>query len=241
MHMLTGILSYVTSPMWFAVLVLSSILTCMEALHEPVYFQPGARALFPDWPISRPHEIAMRSSLTIVVLLLPKLLGATLAVDQPHLAPRLRRRAAVCVPSLLIEQVFSMLLAPIDDGVPLRLRRAHAYRHDGCVGRAGALAIAASPIARPSGAMRCMWCWVSSGARSSSSCAPRFIWWIMPVLAGLLCSVFLAVLDERAELGLPLRALGPAHDAGGDRHAAGACRRARCAALDDRPEAAARA
>ena len=80
MHMLTGMLSYLTSPMWFVVLLVSSIITCMEALHEPVYFQPGTRALFPDWPISRPHEIAMLLLMTIIVLLLPKLLGATLAL-----------------------------------------------------------------------------------------------------------------------------------------------------------------
>src|SRR5690606_20899652 len=50
LHLFTGILSYVTAPVWFAVLVLSSVLVCQEALHEPQYFQPGTYALFPQWP-----------------------------------------------------------------------------------------------------------------------------------------------------------------------------------------------
>jgi hypothetical protein len=39
-------------------------------------------------------------------------------------------------------------------------------------------------------------------------CAPRFIWWIMPVLAGLLCSVFLAVWTSGPKLGPLLRRWG---------------------------------
>ena len=88
LHMTTGILSYATSPMWFAVLVLSSIITCQEAVQGYQYFETGAHTLFPVWPEYRDGEIAALLLATIVVLLLPKVLGATLA-----LVNRNRRRA----------------------------------------------------------------------------------------------------------------------------------------------------
>jgi membrane glycosyltransferase len=84
----------------------------MLALHEPVYFQPGVYSLFPDWPISRPHEIAVLLVMTIVVLLLPKLLGATLAIVNRSLRRGFGGVRGL-LPSLLIEQIFSMLLAPV--------------------------------------------------------------------------------------------------------------------------------
>jgi membrane glycosyltransferase len=199
MHMLTGILSYLTSPMWFAVLVVSSIITCMEALHETVYFQPGTRVLFPDWPISRPHEIAVLLMMTIVVLLLPKLLGATLALTNR----KLRRGfggARRLIQSLFVEQIFSMLLAPVMMvfhsvfvvrtlcgssvvwNAQSRSDRGLAY---GEALRRHALHLVLGLI------------W---GA-VIYVCAPRFIWWIMPVLAGLLFSVLLAVWTSGPRLG----------------------------------------
>jgi membrane glycosyltransferase len=38
--------------------------------------------------------------------------------------------------------------------------------------------------------------------------APRFIWWMMPVLAGLLVSAFLTVISSRVAVGLALRRHG---------------------------------
>jgi membrane glycosyltransferase len=206
LHMLTGILSYLTSPMWFAVLVVSSVLTCMEALHEPVYFQPGARALFPDWPISRPHEIAMLLLLTIIVLLLPKLLGATLAV----INRKLRRgfggiRGLVL--SLLIEQVFSMLLAPM----------MMVYHSVFVVRTLTGTTVSWDAQARGDRgltygeALRRHALHIVLGLVWGAvifELAPRFIWWIMPVLAGLLFSVFLAVWTSGPTLGLRLRRWG---------------------------------
>src|SRR6201986_1646469 len=79
LHMITGILSYSTSPMWFEVLILSSVITCQEANQGYSYFESGAHTLFQVWPEYRDGEIASLLMATIVVLLLPKVLGATLA------------------------------------------------------------------------------------------------------------------------------------------------------------------
>jgi membrane glycosyltransferase len=206
LHMLTGILSYLTSPMWFAVLVVSSIITCMEALHEPVYFQPGTRALFPDWPISRPHEIAMLLLLTIIVLLLPKLLGATLAMTTSSLR---RGFGGIhrLVPSLFVEQIFSMLLAPammvyhsvfvVSTLTGKTVTWDAQSRGDRGLSYGEALRRHALHVV-----LGLVW-----GA-VILECAPRFIWWIMPVLAGLLFSVFLAVWTSGPTLGRRMRKWG---------------------------------
>src|SRR6185369_9174502 len=109
--MLTDVMAYATSPIWFTVLLLSSYVTCKEALEGYEYFEPGTYSLFPTWPEYRTGEIAMLLTITIVVLLLPKALGAILAM-----CDRAQRKAfggaRRILAGVLAEQVFSMLLAP---------------------------------------------------------------------------------------------------------------------------------
>jgi len=206
LHMLTGILSYLTSPMWFAILVVSSIITCMEAMNEPVYFQPGERSLFPDWPISRPHEIAMLLLLTIIVLLLPKLLGATLALTNRSLRRGFGGVGRLAA-SLFVEQIFSMLLAPV----------MMVYHSMFVVRAAAGKAVTWNSQPRSDRglsygeAMRRHAFHVVLGIVWGAVilyCAPRFIWWIMPVLAGLLFSVLLAVWTSGPKLGRWMRTWG---------------------------------
>ena len=84
-HLLTGILSYASSPMWLLVLLLSSIVVVLDAIHGHQYFQPGSYALFPSWPQYRDGEIVALLSMTVAVLLLPKFLGALLALKDARL------------------------------------------------------------------------------------------------------------------------------------------------------------
>ncbi len=206
LHMITGILSYATSPMWFAVLILSSIITCQEAVQGYQYFETGAHTLFPVWPEYRDGEIAALLLATIVVLLLPKVLGATLAfMNGP------RRRAYGGGPrlllSLLLEQIFSMLLAPTMmvfhstfvittlAGKPVTWNAQD--RGDRGVTFGDALVRQLWQIL-----LGIIWGTVIL------MLAPRFIWWMMPVLAGLLLSAFLTMLSSRADLGIALRRHG---------------------------------
>ena len=206
LHMVTGILSYATSPMWFAVLVLSSIITCQEAIRGYQYFESGTHTLFPVWPEYRDGEIAALLLATIVVLLLPKVLGATLAFIKGA-----RRRAFGGGPrlllSLLLEQIFSMLLAP-----PMMVFHTTFVL----------TTLAGKPVT---------WNAQDRGDRGVTfgdaltrhrwqillgivwgavilALAPRFIWWMMPVLAGLLLSAFLTMGSSRVAAGVWLRRRG---------------------------------
>ncbi len=110
-HLVTGVMSYASSPIWLAVLVLSSIVACVDAVRGPIYFEPGAYTLFPSWPESRTVEISGLLCITIVLLLLPKALGATLTFRDRALLKGFGGPVRLSA-SLLAEQIFSMLLAP---------------------------------------------------------------------------------------------------------------------------------
>ena len=206
LHMATGILSYATSPMWFGVLILSSVITCQEAINGYHYFQTGAQTLFPVWPEYRDGEIAALLMATIVVLLLPKLLGFTLACIDGE-----RRRSYGGVLrlmlSMLLEQIFSMLLAPAmmvfhsTFVVTTLLGKPVAWNAQERGDRGVTFQDA---FVRHRGQMLLGVVW---GALILTF-APRFIWWIMPVLAGLLLSAPLTVFTSRSSVGLAFKARG---------------------------------
>ncbi len=206
LHMFTGILSYATSPIWFAVLILSSILTCEAALHPHHYFQPGMYTLFPSWPDYRDGEIDFLLSGTIAVLLLPKLLGFTLALIKPALRRGFGGTVRLMA-SLLLEQLFSILLAP-----PMMVF------HSTFV----VSTLAGKPVTwnaqergdRGVGLLEALWRhkWhmllgIAWGA-AILLIAPKFIWWMTPVLAGLLLSAPLTALSSRASVGRFARRCG---------------------------------
>jgi membrane glycosyltransferase len=206
LHMLTGMLSYATSPMWFAVLILSSIITCVETVSGYQYFAPGTYSLFPSWQQFRTSEIAGLLGMTIVVLLLPKALGAILALKE-----RALRRgfggARKLLESLLLEQLLSMLLAPVmmlfHSTFVISTLMGHPVlwdsQHRGDRGVTYREAIA-----------RHKWHFLLGLVWGSAILwlAPKFIWWMLPVIAGMLLSVPFTVFTSRASLGRKARAGG---------------------------------
>lgn len=206
LHLVTGVLSYATSPLWLAALLLSSITVCLDAINGYQYFEPGSYSLFPTWPQYRDSEIVILLAGTISVLLMPKVLGATLALVKG----KLRRSFGggfhlLC--SLLVEQLFSTLLAPSmmlfhtsfvvttlaghpvtwnaqdrgDRGITFReaLSRHKWHVLIGLVWGGVLLAI-----------------------------APRYFWWMSPILIGLLLSVPLTMLTSLRSAGLWMRRRG---------------------------------
>lgn len=205
-HMVTGVLAYGTSPLWLAVLILSSYVTCQEAIRGYQYFEPGTYSLFPSWPEYRTGEIALLLTITLAVLLLPKVLGATLALSN-----RAQRKAfggtARILKSLFAEQIFSMLLAPammifhstfvVQTLLGMVVKWDAQARDDRGIGFREAFARMKWHIA-----IALVW-----GAVILTF-APAFIWWMAPVLIGLLASVPLTVYTSRATVGQKLRERG---------------------------------
>jgi membrane glycosyltransferase len=205
-HMLTGVMAYATSPIWFTVLLLSSFVTCKEALEGYEYFEPGTYSLFPTWPEYRTGEIAMLLTITIVVLLLPKVLGALLVLFDGKQRKAFGGTGRI-LSGLLLEQLFSMLLAPammvFHSTFVVRTLLGHVVRWD------------AQPrddrgISFREAFARMKW-HIALGVVWGAvilAFAPAFIWWMAPVLAGLLAGVPLTMTTSRADLGHKAREHG---------------------------------
>jgi membrane glycosyltransferase len=111
LHLAMATFAFLASPLWFALLLLSSFLVAEHALRQHAFF-PAAMQLFPVWPEYRPTESACLLGLTATLLLLPKI--GTLAFA---LARREERNAfgggTKLALSALAELLLSILLAPI--------------------------------------------------------------------------------------------------------------------------------
>jgi membrane glycosyltransferase len=74
LHLLTGIGSYITAPLWL-LFILTGILIAVQARFvQPDYF-PQGKSLFPQWPVVDPVRAKWMFVGTMALLLVPKLLG----------------------------------------------------------------------------------------------------------------------------------------------------------------------
>jgi membrane glycosyltransferase len=193
-HLALGILSYLSSPIWFALLVLSLAKLSYEAVVGPVYF-PAEYSLFPTWPEPIAREAASLFFTTFAMLLLPKFLGLVLILSDSRLARMFGGRLAM-VMSFLLEVVFSVLLAPImmvfnskfvisilsgkSSGWPSQSRDARGVSFWEALRSLGAQVVVGIVI------MVVVFTYV-----------PEFFVWTAPLCSGLLLSVFLVCYSSR--------------------------------------------
>jgi membrane glycosyltransferase len=205
LHLSMGFFSYLTSPLWLLLLILSSVDAMQRAIIGPVYFKPGFN-LFPDWPVATDFQIDLLLGLTLAALFLPKLLGVVLVLLKRGQSRAFGGVWALCV-SVVLEILFSTLVAPVmmlfqtlfvvttflgrsviwdtqpRDDRGLRWRE--GLRHHGWQSLIG-LAWAAGVYA----------------------VAPDFFWWLTPIWLGLTFVVPLSVWSSRARAGRALKHMG---------------------------------
>jgi len=205
-HLLTGIVSYVSSPMWLGLLLLSSVLSAIEAGRRPQYFSPGFQSLFPRWPQIRSGEVLVLFALTLAVLLLPKILGAILTM-RDRAALRLYGGALRLSAGLLVEQLFSILLAPSmmlfhsTFVVQTLLGRSVSWNAQSRTDRGVTFAEA---FRRQKWHLALGLVWGGVMLRLT----PQFFWWLTPVLVGLIFGVPLTVWTSRISAGRRFRRWG---------------------------------
>jgi membrane glycosyltransferase len=197
---LTGVMSYLSAPLWFFFLVLSTALLAVHQLMEPQYFLEP-RQLFPIWPQWHPEKAIALFSTTLTLLFLPKLLSVMLIWAKGAKAFGGVIKVTL---SMLLEMLFSVLLAPVrmlfhtrfvlaaflgweaqwkspqrdDDATPW----SEALRRHGMqtlLGLAWALLVV----------------WLN----------PRFLWWLSPIVGSLMLSIPVSVITSRVNLGLRSR------------------------------------
>jgi len=205
LHLSMGVASYLTSPLWLALLSLSTADAVQRAIEGPVYFKPGFN-LFPNWPVATDFQIDLLLVMTLVALFLPKIMGLLLVLFSP-----VRRRPygglMGLLPSVLIETIFSTLLAPI------MMLFQSLFVTAAFSGRS--VAWEAQPrddrglswregLKRHAGQTLLGLAW----AGSVYWIAPDFFWWLTPIFAGLAVAIPLSVLSSRSSLGLKLKHWG---------------------------------
>lgn len=111
LHLTMGAFAYVVSGVWAASLAVGAILLLQGQQLIPSYFQ-DSKTLFPVWPVIDPGAALRLFMATMAVVLLPKMLGLLLELKRVY-ATSERGGSIRVVLAVLVETVYSMLIAPI--------------------------------------------------------------------------------------------------------------------------------
>ena len=197
---MTGVMAYLSSPLWFLFLLVSTALLAVHTLITPQYFVQPAQ-LFPLWPEWHPEWAIRLLSATISLLYLPKILGGLLIWAQGAEAFGGGFRL---IASMLGELLVSALQAPIRMlfhtqflvamliGWPVRWQS--PPRDD--VETAWGEALRRHGLHMLLGVVwaGCVY-WLN----------PTFLWWMLPIVGALSLSAPISVYTSRASLGRRLR------------------------------------
>ncbi len=200
---MTGVMAYLSAPLWFLFLVLSTTLLAVHTLTVPEYFVEPYQ-LFPQWPEWRPDWALKLVGATAFLLFVPKILAAML-LSGP--AARGYGGRAGLWASVALECVLSALLAPIRmlfhtrfvvmalTGLKLTWRSParddaettwrHAIAHHGLQTLIGV-------------AWTAFVAWLN----------PLFLGWVLPVAGALVVSIPLSVYTSRVQPGRRARSRG---------------------------------
>ena len=203
LHLLMGIMSYLASPIWMLLLLVATLEAARTAMVGPVYFDPE-HSLFPVWQVSTTTRTLMLYLGTLGLLLAPKLL----AILAHAITGKLRKFGGffALTASVLLEALFSMLLAPVMAVLQTRFvlttlaGRKVSWESQQ---REDATTTFADALRRHGGTTVLGVAW----GLSAWFLMPDFFWWLSPVLAGLVLSIPLSILSSRPEFGRAARAL----------------------------------
>ncbi len=197
-HLGVGIMSYLSAPLWLVMLGIGFALAVQSHLIRPEYFNHDFQ-LFPTWPR---FDVALMMALfwfSMVVLLIPKMLGLIRAL----FSARIRRGAGGVIgiaASFLLEVVLSALYAPILMVIQCR----HVF--EVFLGRDSGW----QPQRRDSVGTTWGDAWRFHRRHMLISCvtaviiyflSPSLLAWVSPALLGLFLSVPLSLVSGSAALG----------------------------------------
>jgi len=111
LHLLTGIGSYLTAPLWLVFLLLGILISLQAQFVRPEYFPKGF-SLFPKWPAQDPILAAWVFVGTMGLLIVPKLLAYVLLATQTRNRKQFGGSLVVFL-GLTLETFLSGLIAPV--------------------------------------------------------------------------------------------------------------------------------
>ena len=204
LHMLMGIMSYLSSPLWLLFLLITGFEAYVQVQSVPVYF--FGDNFYPVWPESYAVEMTTVLLVTLAMLFSPKLLGLLVIFLNPKKAKAYGGYIRATV-SVILESMFSMLTAPIlmlyqsKFVVAILLRQSVGWppqnRGD------HRLTLKEAILAHGNQMML----GVIAGVLSFKY-IPSFFWWFTPVLAGLLLAIPVSIASSSSYLGNITRKMG---------------------------------
>lgn len=196
-HLTTGIMSYLASPLWLLLLVSSAVVALQQKPFVPYSFVGSHPVL--SWPVSHTGALLTLFGAMLALLFLPKLVAMALALKSKRLRNAHGGTAPILL-SVIIESLFSVLLAPImmlsQTGFVASIlmgrnsgwnsqRRSEASSAWGVLVRRflphTVLGVLATSL---------VWRFL-----------PEYGWWLSPVLAGPVLAIPLAALTESVRAG----------------------------------------
>ncbi|ACI50912.1 glucans biosynthesis glucosyltransferase H [Gluconacetobacter diazotrophicus PA1 5] len=111
LHMMMGIGSYITSPMWLVFLLAGILISLQTRFEKPEYFG-DTKSLYPNWPHVDPEQAKYVFIGTMAILLAPKLM-AYVALLFDRAACRGCGGALRAALSVLVETLVGGLVAPV--------------------------------------------------------------------------------------------------------------------------------
>jgi len=200
---MTGVMAYLSAPLWFVQLLLATALLAVHTLTVPQYFVEPYQ-LFPLWPEWRPERAIALFTTTAVLLFLPKIASVAVVALRGGRGYGGRLQLAA---SMLVEMVMSALLAPI-----------RMLFHTEFV-LSALLGWRIQWKSPPRDDAETSWeqAWRRHGWHTALGVAwaalvywlnPSFLWWLLPVVGALTLSIPISVYSSRVSLGRQLRRAG---------------------------------
>ncbi|MGQ4273461.1 glucans biosynthesis glucosyltransferase MdoH [Terrihabitans sp. B22-R8] len=205
LHLLVGIGSYITAPMWLAFLT-TGVLISLQARFVPPQYFGNELSLFPTWPAQDPVRAAWVFAGTMGILLLPKILSYIALLTRPDD----RRGCGGAIRaffSMLLETFISGLIAPV-----MMLIQSVAV-FDILIGRDAGW----KPQRRDDGSIpfteimgRYSWhtAFGILTAWGAYEVSPSLFLWMTPIILGMVLAIPLAALTAWRNFGIGTRRLG---------------------------------
>ncbi|MFC5066440.1 glucans biosynthesis glucosyltransferase MdoH [Flaviflagellibacter deserti] len=205
LHLLVGIGSYITAPLWFLFLATGILISLQARFIQPDYFGEGF-TLFPNWPAQDPVRAAWVFVGTMAILLLPKLMSYFTLLTRPD-DLRGSGGAVRSFFSMLLETLISGLIAPV-----MMLIQSVAVVEI-LIGRDAGW----KPQRRDDGSISFRevvrsYVWHTLfgilTAVGAYAVAPSLFLWMTPVIVGMVLAIPLAALTATRGIGIGLRKAG---------------------------------
>ncbi|MDT8398621.1 MAG: glucans biosynthesis glucosyltransferase MdoH [Pseudomonadales bacterium] len=204
LHILSGILAYLSALFWFLLLAVGLALAVQASFTRPEYF--ARPSLFPTWPVFDSERAITLFMLSMAIVLLPKVLSWGTAILNPWRGMRYGGPLLLTL-SVAAEVLLSALFAPV-----MMLAQSQMVREILSGGDSGW-----KPQRRGDGSISFSsalrmhkWHMLTGGAAAGLTWTlhPDLFFWMLPVTAGLMLSAVLSWLSGKRGPGQALRWLG---------------------------------